>query len=110
VLAAVVAAVLLAFWLGRVSGATARWDEAAAQIIGFESRDEYNFVSLQNDDWSYAFQQDAVRWIDAENVWHESGLPECITSQYGSVVRFAWVEARVEGSRSRVVVLVDCRG
>lgn len=109
---AVVAVAVLAatFWAGSATGSRTHWDRGRADIIGFESREDYNFVGLSTEDWTYAFEKDAVQWIDDGNTWHETGLPDCLVDEVTDGVRFAWVEAHVERTSWRDVVLVDCRG
>jgi hypothetical protein len=65
--------------------------------------------SISTDGWTYAFPAD-VTWVDASNVWHEDGPPDCLPP--GSSVddvRFAAAEVSVEGSNWRPVVWIDCR-
>lgn len=65
--------------------------------------------SISTDGWTYGFGAD-VAWTDAFNTRHEGDIPDCLpplSSVEG--VRFAWVEATVEGVTYRPVVWIDCR-
>jgi hypothetical protein len=65
--------------------------------------------SIITDGWTYGFSSD-VAWTDSSNSWHDGGLPDCLpplSSVEG--LRFAWVEAKVEGTTFRPVVWIDCR-
>jgi hypothetical protein len=65
--------------------------------------------SISTDGWTYGFSSDTA-WTDASNSWHDSGLPDCLpplSSVEG--VRFAWVQATVEGVSWRPVIWIDCR-
>lgn len=65
--------------------------------------------SIITDGWTYGFSSD-VAWTDNSNSWHDGGLPDCLpplSSVEG--LRFAWVEAKVEGTTFRPVVWIDCR-
>jgi hypothetical protein len=66
--------------------------------------------SISTDGWTYGLPSD-VAWTDANNSYHEGGPVDCLpplTSVEG--VKFAWVEAKVEGTGWRPVVWIDCRG
>jgi hypothetical protein len=65
--------------------------------------------SIITDGGTYGFSAD-IAWTDNLNSWHEGGLPDCLPPL--SIVdglRFAWVEANVDGIGWRPVVWVDCR-
>ena len=64
--------------------------------------------SITTDDWTYGFGAD-VMWLDINNSWHDSGVPDCLpplSTVYD--IRFAWTEVTVEGSTWRPVVWIDC--
>lgn len=65
--------------------------------------------SITTSGWTYGFSSD-IAWTDAANSWHDHGLPACL-APLSSVegVRFASVEARVNGIAWRPVVWIDCR-
>ena len=65
--------------------------------------------SIITDGWTYGFSAD-IAWTDTNNSWHEGGLPDCLPPlSIVEGVRFAWVEANIEGSGWRPVVWIDCR-
>lgn len=64
--------------------------------------------SIITNDWTYGFPAD-IAWIDTNNSWHDGGLPACLPPlSIVDGVRFAWVEASIEGTRWRPVVWIDC--
>lgn len=67
-------------------------------------------ISIQSDDWTYGVPDD-VAWIGADNAWRESGRPECLAPSTAIIedVRFASVDATIEGVAWRPVIWVDCR-
>jgi hypothetical protein len=66
--------------------------------------------SIITDGWTYGFPAD-IAWTDVNNSYHEGGLPDCLPPlSIVEGVRFAWVEATVEGTGWRPVIWVDCRG
>jgi hypothetical protein len=67
-------------------------------------------ISIEADGWTYGVPLDGVRWIDANNTWHEDGRPDCLPAM-GTThpVTFAAVEVTVGGATWRPVVWVDCR-
>jgi hypothetical protein len=68
-------------------------------------------ISITTDDWTYGVPVGGVAWTDQSNIWHEDGRPTCLAPDVGShPVRFASVEATIDGSTWRPVVWVDCRG
>lgn len=67
-------------------------------------------ISIEAEDWTYAVPLDGVQWVDQDNVWHESGRPECLApTNQPTTVTFAAVEVTIEGSTWRPVVWIDCR-
>jgi hypothetical protein len=65
--------------------------------------------SIFTADWAYAYG-DGVEWLDAEDVWHGEGMPECLPPGPSvENIRFAWTEITVEGVRWRPVVWIDCQ-
>ena len=65
--------------------------------------------SISTDGWTYGFSADGA-WTDATGSWHDQGLPDCLpplSSVEG--VKFAWIEATVEGTGWRPVIWIDCR-
>jgi hypothetical protein len=59
--------------------------------------------------WTYGFPAD-IAWVDTSNSWHEGGIPDCLPPlSIVQGVRFAWVEASIEGTGWRAVVWIDCR-
>jgi hypothetical protein len=102
-LLAIVGVALLAGFLIGTWRASARVDSGRADTT------IHGDGSISTDEWTYGFAAD-VNWIDANNTWHEDGPIDCLPP--GSSVeglRFAWVEATVEGTTWRPVVWIDCR-
>jgi hypothetical protein len=113
---ALVAALLLGLWLGRFLPAQARWETMDAEL--YREGDVVVFVDDAGTG-RFVLESSVPEWIDESGNLHTGGMPECLvipdadsrpSSELALAdVRFAWVEARVEGSRSPVVVRVDCR-
>jgi hypothetical protein len=66
-------------------------------------------ISVEADGWTYAIPTD-VFWVDGEGVGHDGGRPNCLDPGESSLVRFASVDATVEGTSWRPVVWVACPG
>ena len=67
-------------------------------------------ISIQAGDWTYGVPDD-VAWIGSDNAWRGSGRPECLAPSTTPIddVRFASVDATIEGVSWRPVIWVDCR-
>ena len=101
-----VATIVLAVALGFLIGS---WRSGVTIETGRADSTGNGGGSITTDGWTYGFSSD-IAWTDASNSLHEGGIPDCLpplSSVEG--VRFAWVEARVEGSTWRPVVWIDCR-
>ena len=104
VLVVAVAVLALAAWL--VGGAT-------RQIVSIHTAvpsSAEGAISIEADGWTYGVPLDGVVWIDAQNVTHDDGRPDCLPAE-GTTrpVTFAAVTVTVEGRTWRPVVWVDCR-
>ena len=101
VLAIVAVAGLVGWSVGRSAPASVR-DGVAHSVEGA--------ITIETDDWSYGVPLDGVRWTDESGSLHEAGRPACLQPSETPVpVRFAAVEATVDGATWRPVVWVDCR-
>ncbi len=67
-------------------------------------------ISIQAGDWTYGVPDD-VAGIGSDNAWRGSGRPECLAPSTTRIddVRFAAVDATIEGVSLRPVIWVDCR-
>jgi hypothetical protein len=64
---------------------------------------------IETDDWSYGGSAE-TDWIGADNVWHGSGVPDCLEDGGPRRdTRFASVEVTIEGSTWRPIIWIDCR-
>lgn len=113
-----VAGLLLGVWLGRAMLAPVHWETMDADL--FREGEVVVFV----DDAGTArfeFESSVPEWISESGSHSIGGMPECLADdadadtelvggQPVEDVRFAWVEANLEGGSSQVVVAVDCRG
>ena len=67
-------------------------------------------ISIETADWTYAVPLDGVSWVAEDDVWHDSGRPDCLQpSDQVTTVTFAAVEVTVEGTTWRPVIWVHCR-
>jgi hypothetical protein len=65
--------------------------------------------TITTDRGAYGFPAD-IAWLDADNTWHEGGVPDCLPPlSFVDGVRFGWVEVAIEGTGWRPVVWIDCR-
>jgi hypothetical protein len=66
-------------------------------------------ISIATGDWTYSAPLDGLMWIDEMGTLHDSGRPECLAPGVSRQIRFAAVEATVEGTTWRPVVWVSCQ-
>jgi len=85
-------------------------DTGPEQILRGEVHSTEAQISIETADWTYSVPLDGVWWVDQENVWHDSGRPECLAPMNApAAVTFAAVEVTIEGAMWRPVVWIDCR-
>jgi len=97
----IICLVLLAYYLGTLRPMVSIHTGIAHSAEGA--------ISIEADGSTHSVPVDGVTWVDSAG-WHESGRPTCLppTGTTGPV-RFASIEASIEGVTWRPVVWVDCR-
>lgn len=89
--------------------AVAAWRSSPQMATGtaYAAEDQ---ISVEADDFTYATPVDVI-WTDANGTVHHGDRPGCLPPSGDPItdVRFAYVEASIEGASWRPVVWVDCR-
>jgi hypothetical protein len=108
---ALVVALVFGLTVGYLASTATRWDEGVAQVVPTPGTgDPPRFVTFADPDTGHSvagFSPEWITWIDRNEVWHESGLPECVRE--GATVRYAWEKVSAADGSWRETVLVDCR-